>query len=161
MLLQPRKHLYKSRQKGRKLLSRFNVKSLIFGQVGLLLRQNLRLNSKSIFRLNLFLKKSAKRSEDTRRKFFVNAFPHLPLTKKIIGARMGKGKGKLNLWFTELAIGHVFIELKNLRKGRSLYFLKQINHKLKGSSKIVYNDHNNSLTNFIGRRNRVSFQSFW
>lgn len=98
MVLQPRRFKYKLRQKSRKLPATQNFKKkLNFGQAGLMLKQPLRLNSKRLFRIKLFLKKAAKRSENTRRRVWVNAFPHLPLTKKIIGSRMGKGKGKLSI----------------------------------------------------------------
>ena len=58
----------------------------------------LRINSKKIFRIKLFLKKGSRKSDNTRRRVWFNAFPHLPLTKKVVGARMGKGKGKLSIW---------------------------------------------------------------
>lgn len=70
---------------------------LIYGQVGLVLLQPLRLNSRKIFRLKLFLKKAARRSDQTQRRVLVNAFPHLPVTKKPAGSRMGKGKGRLSI----------------------------------------------------------------
>ena len=97
MVLQPRKFKYKSRQKKRNLRLNQLKKTLNFGQVGLVLLRPLRLNSRKIFRIKLFLKKASKRSDKTRRKVWINVFPHLPLTKKVIGSRMGKGKGKLSI----------------------------------------------------------------
>ena len=99
MLLQPRKFKFKSKFKNRRLRMNINVKTgkLRFGSTGIQLTSQLRLNSRKIFRIKLFLKKSIKRSEDTRRKVYLNIFPHLPLTKKVLGSRMGKGKGKLSL----------------------------------------------------------------
>ena len=97
MVLQPRKFKYKLLQKNRKLPVKRKLTKLNFGQIGLALRQPLRLNSKKIFRIKLFLKKSAKRSDKTRRRVWLNVFPHVPLTKKVIGSRMGKGKGKLSI----------------------------------------------------------------
>ena len=78
-------------------MGKWNKKLLNFGQIGLVLKKPIRLNSKKIFRIKLFLKKAAKRSDKTRRKVWINVFPHLPLTKKVIGSRMGKGKGKLSI----------------------------------------------------------------
>lgn len=68
MILQPRKFKYKTRHKIRrfkKIQLRF---TLNYGQGGLLLTQPLRVNSKKLFRLKLFLKKASRRSDDTRRK---------------------------------------------------------------------------------------------
>ena len=43
-------------------------KLLFFGQGGIVLTQPLRINSRKIFRVKLFLKKAAKRGDDTGRK---------------------------------------------------------------------------------------------
>ena len=51
---------------------------------------------------------------------------------------MGKGKGKLSIWFNKLSTGVVLIELKNLRRGRATYFLSQAQNKLKSTSKVVF-----------------------
>ena len=68
MVLQPRKFKYKVRHKIRKhSFRKLNFKPN-FGQAGLFLLQPLRLNSKKIFRLKLFLKKAARRADETRRK---------------------------------------------------------------------------------------------
>jgi ribosomal protein L16/L10AE len=83
-----------------------------------------------MFRMKLLLKKSSRRADKTFRKLWFNAFPHLPLTKKVVGARMGKGKGKLHSWFTLVKSGNMLFEVKNLRLGRFHYFAKQIESRL-------------------------------
>ena len=88
------------------------------------------LSSKQIFRLKIFLKKAVKRSDYTKRKIWFNIFPHLPLSKKTKGMRMGKGNGKLSTWFIKIKGGRVILEFKNLRLGRAEHFLKQVSHKL-------------------------------
>ena len=160
LILQPRKFRYKLRQKIRSIPFVSRKSKLNFGQGGLVVTQPLRFNSKNIFRLKLFIKKAARRSDNTKRKVWFNAFPHLPLTKKIIGARMGKGKGKLALWFTQVPTGHTLIELKNLRNGRLLYFLKQVQHKLKSSSKIIFRSKQKVINSSLGS-DKIHFQSFW
>ena len=42
------------------------------------------------------LKKAVKKPERTKRLIWFNVFPHMPLTKKPKGMRMGKGAGRLN-----------------------------------------------------------------
>ena len=138
MVLQPKKIKFKSIQKGRAFRPRLRKFSLSFGSVGLLLIRPLQINSKRLFRLKLFIKKAAKRSDYTLRKVWLNAFPHLPLTKKPIGSRMGKSKGKLSLWHAQLYPGFVLIEFKNLRLGRAVYYGKQLKHRIKGETKLVY-----------------------
>lgn len=59
------------------------------------------------------------------------------MTKKVAGSRMGKGKGKLNDWYSKLSYGKVLLEYKNLRRGRSVYFLRQLKYRLPAKIKMV------------------------
>ena len=128
MLLQPRKYIYKTRQKQRSSL-KFRWTSLVYGTGGFKILAPIKLTSKQLFNLYIFLKKSSKRAEITKRAFWVNVFPHLPLTRKPKGMRMGKGLGKLSMWFTTLTPGIVLVEFKHLRVGRLAYFVTQLKHK--------------------------------
>src|ERR1700733_9393740 len=94
MLLQPRTFKSKKIQKKRRCIQFANKCALYFGNAGLFLKKSVQLTSGKIFKFKLFLKKSAKKGDKTRRRFWFLAFPHLPLSKKPIGTRMGKGKGK-------------------------------------------------------------------
>ena len=137
MLLQPRYFISKKRLKKRKL-NKFDIKyGLKFGDFGLLLLQPLQLTALHISKLKLFVKKAARKQDKTRRLIWFNAFPHLPLTRKSLGLRMGKGKGKLECWFTQLRGGFVLLELKNVRFGRARFFLKQLTFKLGIKTKIL------------------------
>ena len=69
MVLQPRKFKYKLKHKRRRINFKVKLKrSLFFGQVGLVLTKPLFINSKKMFRLKLFLKKAARRTDKTARK---------------------------------------------------------------------------------------------
>lgn len=133
MLLQPRKFTWKTKQKSRRCRT-FRRASLSYGECGLRLLQPYRVSAKRIFRFKIFLKRATKKPDLTRRSLWVNLFPHLPLTKKTKGMRMGKGIGKLSAWFTQLNGGTFVVEFYNLRRGRSRYFAKQIAYKLPVSS---------------------------
>lgn len=162
MVLQPRKFKFKLRHKQRRLNYRTRIyKYLLFGHAGLILTQPLRINSKKMFRLKLFLKKSARKTDITLRRVWINTFPHIPLTKKVIGSRMGKGKGKVSIWFNRLSTGVILIELKNLRRGRAAYFLSQAHYKLKSSSQIVYNRSSQKTLHLPVGKTTVSYQAFW
>ena len=52
---------------------------------------------------------------------------------------MGKGKGKLECWFTNVRGGVLLIEFKNLRYGRSKYFTTQMTRKLGLKTKTLFN----------------------
>ena len=135
--------------------------NLCFGHSGLVITKPFFINSKKMFRLKIFLKKSSRKTDKTSRRVWVNTFPHIPLTKKVIGSRMGKGKGKLSIWYNKLSIGVIFIELKNLRKGRSTYFLKQAQNKLKSKSKIITSGPNKATVYRPVGGSSVSYQMFW
>ncbi len=136
MLLSPRKFLFKNIFKRRSIWKKPKNNPLQYTNHGLQLLQPLRLNNKHIFRIKLFLKKAARRSDKTSRKILFNLFPHLPLSKKAAGSRMGKGTGKLAAWVVELPSGVNIFECKNLRYGRSLYFIQQIQFKLPVKSRL-------------------------
>lgn len=129
MLLRPRKFKYKTTFKRRKLIN-YRKTKLLYGQFGLRILQPLWVNNKQIFRFKLFLKKAARRADKTSRKVWFNLFPHIPLTRKVEGSRMGKGKGKLAGWVAHLSPGVNMLEFKNLRSGRARYYYNQVAHRL-------------------------------
>jgi len=129
MLLQPRKFKFKNRQKGRSVKV-WSDKKLSYGNMGLKLTQALLISGKRIFRMKIFLKRAARKGDRTSRFMWFLAFPHIPLTRKGKGSRMGKGSGKLSAWFVHLKPGVVLVEFKHLRPGRAFYYIAQTSHKL-------------------------------
>ena len=66
-----------------------------YGTMGLIINRPIQISAKRIFRLKLSVKRSARKSDITKRAFWMSIFPHLPLSRKTKGMRMGKGAGKL------------------------------------------------------------------
>lgn len=128
-MLQPRKFKFKNKQKGRSVM-KWRNSQLSYGDCGLRVLRPLRMSAKRIFRLKVYLKKAVKKPDLTRRRVWFNIFPHMPLTKKPKGTRMGKGSGKLNTWAVSLGGGAFILEFKNLRPGRSRYFFKKVMTKV-------------------------------
>ena len=137
MMLQPRKFKFKNRHKKRTVLT-WRPFTFCYGDSGLRILRPFRISAKKIFRLKVFLKKAVKKSEITKRRVWFNIFPHIPLTKKPKGVRMGKGSGKLNTWVIYLRGGCLLLEFKNLRPGRAAYFFKKVRTKITVPSKIVF-----------------------
>lgn len=159
MILQPRKFKFKSRQKLRRAHSP-SSSNLSYGTAGLSLLKPLRISAKRIFRLKLFLKKSSRKSDVTRRAFWVAVFPHLPLSRKPKGMRMGKGAGKLSHWYTQMRSGKFIVEFKNLRLGRASYYSKQVAHKLPVESIFVLQP--TRIIKLVGgSRTSPTLLSFW
>ena len=159
MMLQPRKFKYKSRQKRRSALTP-STHRLSYGNFGLILLKPFRISAKRIFRLKLFLKRSSRKSDWTKRSFWVAIFPHLPLSRKPKGMRMGKGAGKLATWYTQIRGGKSLVEFKNLRPGRAAYFSKQVAHKLPVPS--VFHQQSTRSIKVVGsRRTNPDLHMYW
>lgn len=161
MLLQPRNFVYKKKQKSRSLLY-FNstAHGLRFGGAGLRILRPVQLTAQQIFRFKLFLKRASRKSDYTRRFVWFNAFPHLPLTRKPVGLRMGKGKGKLQCWFTNVSGGTMLIEFRNLRRGRADFFIRQMTHKLGVPSQRVFANREYIVAP-LNASWKAPFRAFW
>ena len=146
MLLRPRKSIFKNFHKKRTIKTikhrsitwdRTNSK-LSYGQFGLKNNNaHVFIFNKHLFKIKLFLKKTVRRSNITNRYLWISVFPHLPVTKKVIGSRMGKGKGKPSNLAAKIPSNLVFIELRNVRLGRAKYFLRQVSYKLPGKYSFI------------------------
>lgn len=89
-------------------------------------------------------------------------FPHLPLTKKVSGSRMGKGKGKLSGWVAIISLKTNLFEFKNLRVGRANYYLRQLANKLPIKTQIYSAPSVNSTTHSICKPTRlIKSEIFW
>jgi large subunit ribosomal protein L16 len=95
LLLKPRQFKYKNKFKLRTSILHKRY-TLNFGQLSLLIFKNSFITANYLFKLKLFLKKLNKKAEKTKRKVWIKTFPFIPLSKKPLGLRMGKGGGKLH-----------------------------------------------------------------
>lgn len=161
MLLRPRKFNFKNRHKSRSLFSFPKNLKLNFGQQGLQILQPMNISGKNLFRIKIFIKKGARRTDKTSRKVWLNAFPHLPLTKKVSGSRMGKGKGKLSGWYGKLPSGVNLVEYKNLRNGRGNYFLRQVKFRLPVRSRLIYLYPRSYFHSTTSVSDKVRFQEYF
>jgi large subunit ribosomal protein L16 len=119
------------------------------------------ISGKNLFRIKIFIKKGARRTDKTSRKVWLNAFPHLPLTKKVSGSRMGKGKGKLAGWYGKLPSGVSLVEYRNLRNGRGVYFLRQIKFRLPVYSRLISAYPTNQHKSPTSVSSKISFQEYF
>lgn len=159
MLLRPRKFKRKTTFK-RRTLTNFRKTNLHYGQYGLKILQPLWVNNKQIFRYKLLLKKAARRADKTSRRVWFNLFPHIPLTRKVEGSRMGKGKGKLAGWVAKLSPGVHMFEFKNLRSGRAKYYYNQVAHRLPVKS-IFIRPLVRKIPLILKPTFHISYESFW
>ena len=104
----------------------------MYGQAGLAILQPIRLQNKHIFRLKLFLKKSARKADKTTRKLWFNAFIYLfPKNLKV----HGWVKVKVNYQHEFVRSSVMLVELKNLRPGYEQSIFKTAKISITGWNK--------------------------
>lgn len=69
--------------------------------------------------------------------FWLNIFPHQPITKKPLETRMGKGKGNVYKWIQVIKAGQTFIEFEGMSETSAKNVLKKIKQKLPLSCKLI------------------------
>lgn len=131
MLLNPRNFKYRKQQKGRsfnKIIgsSSENRIPLKFGSVGLKALSSGRVTAKQINSVRQAINKQIKKLGRLK----VNVFPHIPITKKPIEVRMGKGKGAVDHWVAVVRPGTIIYEIgeakENLAKVALMSGAKQL-----------------------------------
>ena len=70
-------------------------------------------------------------------KVWINIFPHMPLTKKPIGTRQGKGKGNVEAWVAVVKEGKIMFEIGGVDEATAREALRLAAHKLPIKTKFV------------------------
>ena len=68
---------------------------------------------------------------------WINIFPHMPLTKKPIGTRQGKGKGNVEGWVAVVKEGKIMFEVGGVDEATAREALRLASHKLPIATKFV------------------------
>ena len=70
-------------------------------------------------------------------KVWINIFPHMPLTKKPLGTRQGKGKGNVEAWVAVVKAGKIMFEVSEVDEAVAREALRLASHKLPIKTKFV------------------------
>ena len=70
-------------------------------------------------------------------KVWVNIFPHMPLTRKPLGTRQGKGKGNVEAWVAVVKEGKIMFEIAGVDEATAREALRLASHKLPIKTKFV------------------------
>jgi len=73
-------------------------------------------------------------------KVFINIFPHLPLTKKPLETRQGKGKGGVEQYVAVVKEGKIMFEISDVEEAVAREALRLASHKLPIKCKFVKKD---------------------
>ena len=125
---------FKKIKKG--LLKKFKLKNnnLTFGSIGLKAKESGVVNLKQLEAAKQIITKKTKKNV----KIWVKLFLNLSVTKKALGTRMGKGKGKIDYWASNVAKGNIVFEICGNDKRKMINSLKYCKKKLPIKTKICY-----------------------
>lgn len=115
-------------------LINFKLNYLKYNTCGLKILTNGLLSSIVLETIRKFIIKRIKKTG----KLIINAYPYIPITKKSIGMRMGKGVGKIDKWVYPVKKGLILLELNNVSINIAKIIFKSISYKLPIKSKFVY-----------------------
>ncbi len=107
--------------------------SVSFGQFGIKATTSGRITGKQIETVRRIL---ARRIKKTGR-IIIRIFPHLPVTAKPIGVRMGGGKGPVEFYVASVPAGTVMFEMDGITEGEAKELFEKIIHKMPVSCSFV------------------------
>jgi large subunit ribosomal protein L16 len=106
-MMQPKKTKYRKAFKGRISGSAKGGFALNFGEFGLKAMEPERVTARQIEAARRALTRHMKRAG----RVWIRVFPDVPVSKKPIEVRMGKGKGAPELWVVRVAPGRIMFEV--------------------------------------------------
>ena len=119
---------YEGRAKGNRELS--------FGEYGLVACEGAWITAQQIEAARIAMTRYMKRGG----RVWINIFPHMPLTKKPLGVRQGKGKGNVEQYVAVVKEGKIMFEISNVDEAVAREALRLASHKLPIKCKFVKKD---------------------
>ena len=132
-MLQPARTKYRKAYKGRihGYASRGNI--LNYGAYGLKAMQPDRIMSKQIEAARVSLTRYMKRTG----KVWLRIFPNIPVSKKPVEVRMGKGKGAPEFWVCRVKPGRIIFEIDGVSESVARVALYKASTKLPIKTKFI------------------------
>ena len=112
-MLQPIRTKFRKAHKGRIHGVATSGNTLAFGQYGLKALEPDRVTARQIEAARRALTRAMKRSG----RVWIRVFPDVPVSKKPIEVRMGKGKGTPELWIVRVKPGRILFEVDGIPVG--------------------------------------------
>ena len=106
---------------------------LSYGEYGLMAKEGAWITNNQIEAARIAMTRYMKRGG----KVWINIFPHMPLTKKPIGTRQGKGKGNVEGWVAVVKEGKIMFEISGVTEEVAREALRLASHKLPVATKFV------------------------
>ena len=111
------------------------------GEYGLMAKEGAWITSNQIEAARVAMTRYMKRGG----KVYINIFPHMPLTKKPLGTRQGKGKGNVEEWVAVVKTGKIMFEVKDVSEEIAREALRLASHKLPIKTKFVMKENGGDI----------------
>jgi large subunit ribosomal protein L16 len=132
-MMQPKKTKFRRAFKGRISGNTKAGASLNFGQFGLKALEPNRVNAREIEAARRAITREMKRQG----RVWIRIFPDVPVSKKPIEVRMGKGKGAPEFWAARVAPGRIMFEVDGVPEAIARESLRLGAAKLSVKTKII------------------------
>ncbi len=109
-MLQPKRTRFRKQQKGRNRGLATVGNKVSFGEYGLKSMQTGRITARQIEAARRDMTRYIKRGG----KIWIRIFPDVPVTKKPLEVRQGKGKGNVEYWVAKVQPGRVLYEMEGV-----------------------------------------------
>ena len=109
-MLQPKRTKFRKQQKARNRGLANRGDKVSFGEFGLKAVSRGQLTARQIEAARRAISRHVKRGG----KIWIRVFPDVPITKKPIEVRMGKGKGNVEYWVAKIQPGRVLYEMEGV-----------------------------------------------
>ena len=132
-MMQPKKTKFRRAFKGRISGNTKGGSALNFGQFGLKALEPNRVNAREIEAARRAITREMKRQG----RVWIRIFPDVPVSKKPIEVRMGKGKGAPEFWAARVAPGRIMFEIDGVPDAVARESLRLGAAKLSVKTKII------------------------
>ncbi len=109
-MLQPKRTKFRKQQKGRNRGLATSGNRVSFGEFALKSTTRGQITARQIEAARRAITRSVKRGG----KLWIRVFPDVPITKKPIEVRQGKGKGNVEYWVAKIQPGRVIYEIEGV-----------------------------------------------
>ncbi len=111
-MMQPKRTRYRKQQKGRNRGLSLRANKVSFGEYGLKATTSGRMTSRQIEAGRRALTRHIRRGG----KIWIRIFPDVPVTKKPLESRQGKGKGNVEYWVAKIQPGRMLYEMEGVNE---------------------------------------------
>ncbi len=109
-MLQPKRTKFRKQQKGRNRGLALSANRVSFGEYGLKSIGRARITARQIEAARRAITRHVRRGG----KLWIRIFPDVPVTKKPLEVRMGKGKGNVEYWVAKVQPGRMLYEIEGV-----------------------------------------------